>query len=135
MDYCANRDLTQLIGDWTMPGTHKVRDLYRLLVRLERFAEKNRVPEYESFWTVCISCIKSLIELTEKRNETTQKLAKATERKVEKLVIAGWTEREISNEVGIAKSTIWKIKKKKGLFINHPKSKQLSLFGTPSATT
>lgn len=111
-----------------MPGTHKVRDLYRLLIRVEHFAGKNRAPEHESFWTVCVASIKSIIEMTEKKNEVNQRLAKATERKVEKLVIAGWTENEIAKDVGIAKSTIWKIKKKKGLFVYRPKSRQLTLF-------
>lgn len=112
-----------------------MRDLYRLLIRLERFSKNNKTPEHESFWTVCIASVKSLIELTELKNEASQKLAKATERRIEKLILAGWSEKEISIEVGVAKSTIWKIKKKKGLFVNRPRNKQLSLFHPQKATT
>lgn len=109
-----------------MPGTHKVRDLYRLLVRVERLKSKNTVPAYEAFFEVIVCAIRAIIELSEA--QLNAKLSRATERRVTDLFSNGATYREISHHVGVAPSTVWKILKKKGLFKNRPRSKQLHLF-------
>ena len=111
-----------------MPASHKTRDLYRLLIRLENLKTKYKVPHDESFFDVLISATKALIDLTEEYVKKQQKIPTATERKIEKLYLAGETDRAIAKYVGVSKSTVNKIARKRGLFKNRPRSKQLHLF-------
>lgn len=110
-----------------MPGTHRLRSMYSLLVRLERLKEQNKVAEYEPFFEVCVVSTKAIIELIQNKVEASRPLTKATERRVEKLYLEGYSNIAIAKLCGIGTRQVWQISRKRGLF-KKARSKPLPLF-------
>lgn len=101
--------------------------MYSLLVRLERLKEQNKVAEYEPFFEVCVVSTKAIIELIQNKVEASRPLTKATERRVEKLYLEGYSNIAIAKLCGIGTRQVWQISRKRGLF-KRTKNKPLPLF-------
>ena len=100
-----------------MAGFHKLRDLYRLLIRLERIRKKYSSPDLVTFFDTCVMCIQIVIDITETRVPSKTLTLEKREQLVE-LYQKGLTNREISSQLDISDVTVNKYRRKAGLFKN-----------------